>query len=798
MSKKATKNILTNLFSSFGLILLIAFLIRVLLHDTLTYSLDLNTFIAWGRRLQEVGFGKFYVEWSDYLPGYLYVLWLLAGIEKVIALSPTLLYKLPAIIADLGVGYLIYKVVSDRFNKRTGVLFSSLFLFNPAIFANSTMWGQVDILTALFALLAVYAFDKKWFISAAALAIGTIIKPQAALAAPIVLLLMLRAKWKIPKIVFYGLISLAVVLLIFIPFADGKDLLRFAIERFQITIAQYPYTSVNAFNFWGLGGFWNSDSQGTITAATTGLIVTLGSSLTVLFFGWRRKLDPYLLLSLLLTIHFMFFTRLHERHMLPIFAPMIIAAASNRKLLIPYIGFSITYLANLWYAYYWTTYNFGSPYPEFFTTFLILLNLVFLGWLLASTFLKFRINLETKQEVKEEIKFFQKYKKQVLCGILLFAAFTRLFALASPANEYFDEVYHTFTARIMVEGDPRAWEWWNTHPEGFAYEWTHPPFAKLIMATSMFVFGQSSFAWRLPAAVFGVGVIYLVYRIGREVFDSEEVGLIAAAIVSLDGLVLVMSRIGMNDIYLLFFSLLTFLFFYKQKYFWAALAFGFAISSKWSAVWLLPLLGITFLAYRRRIVPQLLFFAVLPPLVYLANYLPMFTTGHGLDIWWGMQKQMWWYHTGLDAEHAYTSRWWSWPLNLRPVWLYVNRVENTVANIYAMGNPIVLWGGLISAVMAIYELFVRRSKALALMIFGWLIFFLPWSLSPRIMFFYHYLPAIPFLALVTAYVLRQEPKLLKIFLAIGLVVFIYFYPHWTGITVPNWLAETYYWLPSWR
>jgi dolichyl-phosphate-mannose--protein O-mannosyl transferase len=80
-------------------------------------------------------------------------------------------------------------------------------------------------------------------------------------------------------------------------------------------------------------------------------------------------------------------------------------------------------------------------------------------------------------------------------------------------------------------------------------------------------------------------------------------------------------------------------------------------------------------------------------------------------IWWGLQKQMWWYHTNLNATHAYTSLWWTWPLDIRPVWFYVKYCTNpadrsdpmcartydstggakTIGDIYTMGNPLIFW-----------------------------------------------------------------------------------------------------------
>ena len=177
----------------------------------------------------------------------------------------------------------------------------------------------------------------------------------------------------------------------------------------------------------------------------------------------------------------------------------------------------------------------------------------------------------------------------------------------------------------------------------------------------------------------------------------------------------------------------------------------------------------------------------------------MFLTGHNLDIWWEMQKQMWWYHTRLKATHPYTSPWWSWPFLIRPIYLYTSEeVAGMVSRIYAFGNPFVFWFGLFSVLACSIYSYLEKNKNLAFVIFAYLIFFVPWAASPRIMFLYHYLPSIPFLAIATGYVLRRNLKLAIWYLFICLLSFIYFYPHWAGINIPLWLDTSYYWFPGWR
>jgi dolichyl-phosphate-mannose--protein O-mannosyl transferase len=198
---------------------------------------------------------------------------------------------------------------------------------------------------------------------------------------------------------------------------------------------------------------------------------------------------------------------------------------------------------------------------------------------------------------------------------------------------------------------------------------------------------------------------------------------------------------------------------------------------------------------------------IIPPLVYLATYIPLFATGHSWGIFIEMQKQMWWYHTNLEATHPYTSPWWNWPLLVRPIYLYTSdEIGGWVARIYAMGNPIVFWGGIVSLISLGYWALEKRLKGIlsseiknvALIIFSYLIFFVPWAASPRIMFLYHYLPSLPFLSIATAYLLRRNIKLAFTLLPIGLLTFLYFYPHWAGLKIPLWLDSSYYWFTSWR
>src|SRR3989344_1952741 len=407
-----------------------------------------------------------------------------------------------------------------------------------------------------------------------------------------------------------------------------------------------------------------------------------------------------------------------------------------------------------------------------------------------------------------------KNPKVILILILLFAIAIRLYRLDYPNKFYFDEVYHAFTAKEYLKGSKEAWEYWATPPPGLAYEWTHPPLAKEIMTASMFITNsQDGWAWRLPGSLLGVLSVYLVYLLAITLLKDQRTALISAFIFSIDGLNFVQSRIGMNDIYFVTFSLLSILFFLQKKFFWSAIFLGFSLSSKWAAIYLFGIYLIMLLfvlgtkkdklfkipihiikTYGRLII----YFIFIPTIIYLVSYIPFFLLGHSFEQFIELQKQMWWYHTGLKATHGYSSLWWSWPLNLYPIWYFVDYGKDTIANIFSSGNPAVFLLGSLSILLTIYQTIRKRSKNLLIILLGFFAFWLPWSISPRIMFLYHFSPSVPFLALALGYQLNlglsnqeNSRKVISLLLFMFLS-FVLIYPFLTGIPLPNNLVKLFF------
>lgn len=401
--------------------------------------------------------------------------------------------------------------------------------------------------------------------------------------------------------------------------------------------------------------------------------------------------------------------------------------------------------------------------------------------------------------------------------LLLISFFFRLFRLNTPPIYIFDEVYHVVTIKAYAHNNPVGYEWWHQDPEpNTAYDWLHPPLAKLIQAGSVRLFGETSFAWRFPSVIFGTISIAALYYLALTLFKNHRLALLAAALFSLDGLQLTMSRITMNDIFVTTFIIFTLAFFYRflaaitkknQKLFLflTSLFAGLSLATKHSALLVFPVLAIftlrKFIISKAFKLKHLLIaaycFLVIPLVVYFFSYTQFFLQGHTLKTFYELHQQIYWYQTGLTATHDYQSAAWQWPLLIRPVWFHVEYLSSSIANIYNLGNPVIFWGGLLAVV---YTFFQPLNLTIIYLLAGYLFLFVPWLFSPRILFLHHYLPALPFLCLIIAKALFDfNHKLLTtVYLLLATLTFLFFYPLNTAIPIPETWLQYWFWLPTWR
>jgi len=155
-------------------------------------------------------------------------------------------------------------------------------------------------------------------------------------------------------------------------------------------------------------------------------------------------------------------------------------------------------------------------------------------------------------------------------GVTALAGFLRLWDLARPHSLVFDETYYVKDAySLLMRGYEATWaadsdaqfaagdaSALGTDP---AYV-VHPPVGKWMIALGIRLGGgiESSFAWRLAAAVCGTLAVLMIARIGRRLFASTALGTTAGLFLALDGQAIVQSRISLLDPFLMFFALAAF------------------------------------------------------------------------------------------------------------------------------------------------------------------------------------------------------------------------------------------------
>lgn len=164
----------------------------------------------------------------------------------------------------------------------------------------------------------------------------------------------------------------------------------------------------------------------------------------------------------------------------------------------------------------------------------------------------------------------------LLLFILGIAAYLRLAGLDNPGL-WLDEVSYTIAAqRPIINQITNATETLG------GYLSVDPTLSAISFSVSLFL-GSSNFFVRLPAAIFGILSVALIYRTGRELLGVWP-GLVAAFLLCVSSFHVLYSQEGRSYSQFIFFSLASFLFFYKavttnRPKFW-----GWYAVATWAAV----------------------------------------------------------------------------------------------------------------------------------------------------------------------------------------------------------------------
>lgn len=410
----------------------------------------------------------------------------------------------------------------------------------------------------------------------------------------------------------------------------------------------------------------------------------------------------------------------------------------------------------------------------------------------------------------------------------LFALVTRFWGLTRFPTLVFDEVYFARFGRNYLAGVP--------------FFDAHPPLGKYLIALSIWLgggFHPWGYRWlnALMGSLIPVAVAVLAYLLTRR----SRIALLSGLFVALDGLFLVESRYALINISLVLFGVLAQILWLwglrsqgRGRSLWlmaAGMAFGACVAVKWSGLGFLLGVGLFWVLQQRLPLPtewktpyQWWQMCLLLPLVVFGVYtllwlphLQLHPHQHLLDL----HQQMFNFHRSVaSTAHPYCSPWWSWPLLLRPMSYFFQRVQTLnepvpvigpplpmadthwVYAVYALFNPPLLWLGTL-ATLALVPL---RLTTIAgrFVLLNYAANLLPWVLVSRCVFIYHYLPAAlySFMALALVWEASHDwgawARWARI-ATLGVVVggFLYWLPLYLGLPLTPQDFFRRMWLPSW-
>ncbi len=630
-----------------GLILRMLFVLSTGFHN------DVSAFESWTLTLRDNPPWTFYAKsgFADYPPGYFVVLWVLA---KIYALFPGMgvdstdgwvvlrvLIKLPAIAMDLVNAYIVYRIVRRYAAEKTALVAAAFVALNPAAIYVSSYWGQVDSVSWGLALLSVWlvlrAGDEPartvsrltwaWL----ALAFSVLIKPQGSTLGFLLLAYpfatadaAVRARRLAGTACgVAGAFGLAAVVgLLFHPSAD---VFRWLFTRYQFGSTVYPYTSVNAFNLYALRlPFWRPDSDpislfglsaGSYAIWGVGLVVAA----TALLVGrYLQRRDDRALLEGAMLVALAFFvlaTRMHERYVYGAFLFAMPLIAFGRTGVTSSLVLTVTMWLNLAYSLAYQTVM-ESKIPGVDATYLwpgvsnlaALANVALFFWLgylylgrdeaVAAQPGRDRVGEVWATVVARARGWFDPREGTVgmtrtdwmlAGGIVAFAFVVAIVGYAWPPEKIFDEVYFARAGSEYLRGIQQ-------------YEWTHPPFTKLVIALSMLLFGgthglgDTSWGWRFLNVLVGALQCAAIYAFAKRLTGQTWLAITAALLLALDGFHYVESRIATGEIEIATLSLVVLYALYRYLLasqvrvkpivpdrfgvrFWAALAAGTPIAA---------------------------------------------------------------------------------------------------------------------------------------------------------------------------------------------------------------------------
>ncbi len=421
--------------NNFLIIAALAFLIRIAAAASgFGHETDINCFTSWSDEIFKNGFGAFYSSdiFTDYPPGYMYVLYVIGAVRNIFKINSRILIKLPAIICDILCASVIYRI-SMRESRKRGFIACIFFLFNPAVILNSSVWGQVDSVFTLFVLITLYLMHtKKLTLSYFSFALAVFIKPQALFYTPLLLFAIYEQVFKnnfsakkLIKNIIAGISALIMIIILCLPFGIPE-----VFRQYQSTLSSYNYASVNAYNLWtALGLNWASLNP--IMSASGYIFIILTVLAAGIIFSKKQKNRYFMTSAFICFSVFMLSVKMHDRYAYPAIVLMLCSflISGDKNELFLYAGISAVQFFNAAHVLFY--YNPETYYTGNFRQTAVIISI--LSVILFVYMLKYSLSGCFKQTQKSEIKTVR-LSKLTRTDIAALLAITVLYSAAAFYN----------------------------------------------------------------------------------------------------------------------------------------------------------------------------------------------------------------------------------------------------------------------------------------------------------------------------------------------------------------------------
>ena len=204
----------------------------------------------------------------------------------------------------------------------------------------------------------------------------------------------------------------------------------------------------------------------------------------------------------------------------------------------------------------------------------------------------------------------------------------------------------------------------------------------------------------------------------------------------------------------------------------------------------------------------ILAFILIPAVIYVLSYM-LFPnvagyTNNSLSGVCNQIRKMFDFHSELTQGHDFSSKWYEWPLMLKPVWYYVGyHGGNLKSTIVGIGNPIIWWSGALASIYVLIRTIIKREDYNFFILMFILCTFVPYVFIDRPMFMYHYFPTLPFVMLAIVSLIKWITDKLKnnsfciFYVLLAIIIFFVFYPVTSGIVTTNDYIDSLKWLSTW-